>query len=70
MRLQEHMNRVAYVFKKGPFVKPSLYDAVACIDASDLAETIRRGRLDEQHGSRYHYNQFVYRMGPDSRMQN
>ena len=33
-----------------------------------LAETIRRGRMDEQHESRYHYNQFAYRMGPEKDM--
>ena len=43
------MNRIAYVFKKGPLAKPSLNDAVVCINAPDLAEIIRLERLDKQH---------------------
>ena len=59
------MNRIEYVYKKGPFSKPSLFDTVDDVDSSDLAETIRRKRLDEQHASWYPYNKFAYRMGPE-----
>ena len=47
MHLQELMNSIAYVFKKEPPAKPSLHDAVIGISASDLAETISCGRLDD-----------------------
>ena len=65
MQMQELMNRIAYVFKKGPLARQLLYDAGIGIDASDLAETICCERMDEQHELRYHYNQFAYRMGPE-----
>ena len=65
MQLQEPINLIAYVFKKGPFAKKLLYDTVIGIDSSDLAETIRRERLGKQHESRYHYNKFAYHMGPE-----
>ena len=49
--LSELMNRIEYVYKKGPLSKPSLFDTVEGIDSSEHAETIRRKRLEDQHAS-------------------
>ena len=63
--LSELMNRIEYVYKKGPLSKPSLFDTVEGINSSELAETIRRKRLEEQHASWYPYNIVAYRTGPE-----